>query len=286
MDIKLLYENLNDLTSLLDSFEMSNEEKEYRKNNLWRGYEDSIVIVDNKYYDFSHETRSIVFLNKISSNVVISSDSKSEVGCDITMDNIYKIECVCCHQGDTKINELCDYLVVNKIVDGKKKEDIVLSRITQAIEEKKKKYHDYKEKGILLDSDVFIIFIGLGELSYYQSFGENSIDFNKVLFGADQISYTIDLKRETIIDAGYTQRKKMIVCKTKDNIDREVSINCNLFSDNNYSFISGIILSTAELNESYTFENTIMFINPLAKNKIDISNFGNIRYWCEEKDMS
>lgn len=71
--------------------------------------------------------------------------------------------------------------------------------------------------------------------------------------------------------------------KIKNNNDS--TVNTNIFADKSYSNISAVIISTATLEDDYKSNNVVIFTNPLAKNKIKITDFNNFLYWKINKNL-
>lgn len=53
----------------------------------------------------------------------------------------------------------------------------------------------------------------------------------------------------------------------------------NFFNPKSNNFISAIIYNTASWDEKYSEENTVLFLNPYAKNKITVEDFKNMKCW-------
>ena len=97
----LLFEEHTDmLLEILEKSNIDNKEKEYRKNELLKVYSKMVETrkIDNKYYNISHEIRTLDFLSNFN-NLYIAQDHLSKPGCDFKRSDKYKIECVCSSSG-------------------------------------------------------------------------------------------------------------------------------------------------------------------------------------------
>ena len=62
-------------------------------------------------------------------------------------------------------------------------------------------------------------------------------------------------------------------------------IDANFFVDKNNEHISGILFTEAYICDLYNKDNTFLFLNPYAKNKIKVSDFRDLVYWKANHNM-
>lgn len=278
MNDKLFQKHTDMLIEILDTSLIDQKEKDYRKNTLLNVYnkmkrENKIY---NRYYELSHEIRSLEFL-EFYGNVQIANDRKSkEAGCDFLFDCNYQIECVCSSSGNEKINGL-DKFHGSGVFDYNKKENIILTRFTKSIDDKVKFYFDHLKNGTISENNPYIIFLGIGNLSYGTFVGKFGFVLNKVLFGVGSKRLHYDLKENKFIKMDYTYTDAI-------SNHNGAEIECNIFNNKKNDCISAIVYSVASLDERYDKTNTFLFINPLARKKIKVNIFKNLIYWRKNKD--
>lgn len=137
------------LIKLIDSSDFNIKEKEYRKIKLNKLFREMLKQeqINNHYISLAHEIKSYKFLKQFGI-IQIALDSNNEEGPDFTLGE-YKIECVSCSPG--KITEklekyrLTDYRK-SGVFDYNKELEILLPRITTALDEKSRKFSNYISK--------------------------------------------------------------------------------------------------------------------------------------------
>ncbi len=261
------------LLDILDKSKMNEKEKNYRKNELIKIYEEmkKTNTINNKYYNLSHEIRSLEFLQKYE-NLRIAQDHSHKAGCDFKIYDNYEIECVCSSSGQEETNGLNQFHG-SDFFDYNKKENIILTRLTSSIKDKLIFYHNHLNNGsISSNKNPYIIFLGLGNLKFAMFPGKFGFVLNKILFGVGHENMHINKKTNKVEEYGYSHNNVIYNHNNKE-------INCNIFCDTNYDCVSGIIFSTAKLDEHYTKDNTFLFINPFAKNPIYANKFSDLVYW-------
>ena len=132
--------------------------------------------------------------------------------------------------------------------------------------------------GIVQSNEKCIIFLSLGELSRDFFSSKYGFNFLNVLIGKSYLSITIDRKTGKAIDTFYSHTESI---KKHNGSD----IDANFFLNKKNEIISGIIFTEASVDEEYNTENTFLFLNPFAKNKITIKDFKSLIYWKNNKDM-
>ena len=276
----LLFETHTDmLLEILEKSNIDDKEKEYRKNELLKVYSKMVETrkIDNKYYNISHEIRTLDFLSDFD-NLHIAQDHLSKPGCDFKISDKYEIECVCSSSGNEKLNGLNKFHG-SGLFDYSKKEQIILTRLTQSIKEKKQFYIEHINSGTISVNMPYIIFLGLGNLSYGTFAGTFGFLLNKILFGVGHEALLINKETNKVERVEYSHNLNI----KKHN---GVEIDCNIFCNSDYNCVSGIIFSTASLDEKYSKNNTFLFINPYAKNKIKACDFPNMIYWRAKKEKN
>lgn len=274
-----LEKNTHQLLEILSSCAVSDEEFEYRKDSLDRACRHCgsvIGDISNPYYNLAHEIRSFHFLRQFGT-LDISEDCKHQAGCDCLLNNKYQIECVCSSAGENTekngLSELCTKNNLNgQLVDYGKKKEILYCRLTSSIKEKLDFYKKHVAKGTINPGMPYIIFLGLGKLSYELFPGDNGIEFTSILYGKGNPTLSIDTSTGHVLNCGYEHNHSLVN-------HNNAEINCNIFSSEGYRCISGIIISSAGLEENYTSENTWLFLNPNAEINIVSHDFFDMVYW-------
>ena len=165
------------------------------------------------------------------------------------------------------------------VIDYNYKEKILLSRITSVINAKIDFFEEHKNKSI--DSKKpYVIFIGLGNLTYGMMNQDYGFEINKILCGVEYPRILIDLQTNKQIGTDYSYRKSFSITKyNEDNEGRQVNIPCVYFNKKEFDVVSAIIYSNASLESNYDETNTFVFLNPHAKNKLKPRTFPNVYYW-------
>ena len=279
MNYKLFNNHMSMLFKIIRNNNIDPDEIEVKKETIKKEFISMLKKreITSRFYNLSHEIRCLEFLNKYG-NLQIAKDSKSKPGCDFILNNDIQIEAVCCSRGDEKINGL-NKIPESGIIDNIPKEKILLSRITTAIDTKIDFYEDHKNKSI--DSrKPYVIFIGLGNLTYGMMRQNYGFELNKVLCGVEYAQILIDSKTNKQIGSNFSYRESFSITKyNEENNSKEVNIPCIYFNKPEFNVVSAIIYSNASLESNYNETNTFIFLNPWAKNKLKIKEFPNVYYW-------
>lgn len=262
------------LLEVLNKANIDEKEKNYRKEKLLSIYEEMLEenYINNEYYSLAHEIKSFELFSKFTS-VILAKDYKHEAGCDIRIYNNYQIECVTSSPGDENKNGY-NAFYGSGIFDYNKKETIILTRILQSLNEKKVFYYNHLNKTIK-ENDPYIIFVSIGSLSYGSLWGELGVYFNKALLGLDHEVIHFDREQQKFTERSYEYRDYLIN-------HNNAPVNCKFFCEEN-SFVSAVIFSNAALDSEYSKENTFVFINPFAKNKVQVNKLPGLVYWKADK---
>jgi len=195
-------------------------------------------------------------------NVGIKIDSLNNHGPDFYVgewwNKKYYIECNAPGVGDEK---KADTLPKLEVGSSSLPSDQFQLRLTFGLKEKLEKYRNYLQKGVVNDSDCLIIAISNIKLSQYGSLMDYPITvIDKVLFGIH--NPVINLETSNM----YLSKR----CSISKSNNSKVQV--NLFSDEKYRIISGVIYSNIDilnLNYPENPEKTFIFReNPNANNKI------------------
>ena len=126
--------------------------------------------------------------------------------------------------------------------------------------------------GILQKNEPCIIFISLGDIS--QDFFSDKYGFNflNVLVGKSHLTLKIDRNTNKLIGSFYSH---------VENIKKQNGslINANFFINIDNQHISGILFTDAYMCDLYNKNNTFLFLNPYATNKIKVKDFKDLIYW-------
>ena len=285
MNIELFKDHMSIIEDIINQNEKINiDEMAYRKSIITKEYNNMLSnkVPTIRFYQLSHEIRCVGFLAKYG-NLHIASDQNDEPGCDFNLNNNIQIEAVCCSLGNQKINGF-DKIPKKGVIDYNHKEKILLSRITSSINEKFNFYKERVNKSIDANKP-YIIFIGLGELTYGMINFDYGFELNKILCGVSHPYLTYDRLSDSFSSFYYSYNKEINVEKfNNEGLGRNVEIPVMFFCNPENEFVSAIIYSTASLESEYNPSNTFIFLNPYAKNKIKISDFKNVYYWKMDKE--
>ena len=270
-------------STLLDQFQSFNvpqEEVSHRRNEFSQAISiSSQSEISPRYYNLAHELKCLHFLRKFG-EVSPALDYSHTDGCDAILNDHYQIEFVCCSPGENTDKSGYDRFSVKNLngfmlCNYAEKEKFLFSRITTALHTKRTFYEDHIAKNTIPASKPYIIFLGLGELSYDMLCGNYGIDLTGVLLGKGCPTFTINGEGK-VTDRGYTHNESF----PKYN---GAPIDCNLFCREEFRCISGIIFTDAALFDDYTTQNTWLFINPFAASKIRKKDFRGMVYWSADK---
>lgn len=238
--------------------------------------------ISDAYYSLAHEIKALQFLSPLG-NVRVADDSHSRAGCDYVLNEKYQIECVCSTAGKSEQNSLAKFCICNPsggLMDYNKKENLLYSRLTSSLRDKKGFYQKHIDAGTMFANLPYIIFLGLGPLSQHMGIcpDNNGIELTGILLGKGNPTVTIHPETRKIIDEGYAFRPRI------EKWNHQL-IDSMIFCNPEYTGVSGILFSSAGLHEEYTAKNTWLFINPYATNKILKKDFHNVTYWAADKNM-
>lgn len=258
------------LCKMMEDIGLDDKEIIYRKRNLEKAFpkDENIEDIDHRFYELVHEIKAMSFLSNLG-KVKVARDSVGEPGCDCIFAEKYDVEFVCCSLG--KHPESFKTVFQESFMkDYKETAEFILSRLTNSVKYKTEKYLSENSIG---KRDPFIIFLGLGELSYGAMLGSYGMEILSFLVGKGERTFSVDLNTGEVIRSGYVYKpdfKKPL---------NGATIKSDIWGDESYNCVSALIVSDADVDEDYSFENTWMFINPNAHNKIIIKDFWGIIYW-------
>lgn len=158
--------------------------------------------------------------------------------------------------------------------------DEVILRLRHAIEEKKKKYVTYVQKGIVAPDDIYII--GINSKRIRTIIPEPELPcIVKSVYPFGNLAVAIDKNTLQIVDSRHEHRDR--IQKKKGS-----NVSTSIFLDVEYSGISAVLYSSVDCaNKPLTFgEDFVLVHNSAASNKLDLGTFQFGReYWIEDDDL-
>ncbi len=158
--------------------------------------------------------------------------------------------------------------------------DEVILRLRHAIEEKKKKYVSYVQKGIIAPDDIYII--GINSKRIRTIIPEPEIPcIIKSVYPFGNLAVAIDKNTLQIVETRHEHRDK-IQKKSGNNVSTSI------FLDSDYAGISAVLYSSVNCaNKPPTFGGDFVLVhNSVAANKLDIGAFRFGReYWIENDEL-
>jgi hypothetical protein len=155
-------------------------------------------------------------------------------------------------------------------------EEQIILRLTNSLYKKCQKYHEYVSSGLVSENDLFVIAINGFDVPHISSEDEIPLIVKSVLPFGD-LTITLDINEMKPTDEFYKYRE-YIQKKSGANVLTKT------FQDPSYSFISGLIYSTAELwNRPIRLGEDFLFVhNPIANQILDKGWIGRGKYiWVE-----
>lgn len=266
MNDSLFSDHMVIINDILDNIDFDSDEINSRKEEMISIYSDmkkNNCIIE-KFYDKSHEIRCLDFLKGFGDIIMakdFSHNKNRHGGCDFILNNYFQIECICSSKGDEIVYRFNEYPDIG-VGNYNEKERIIFSRLTNSLCKKQQFYLDRVGKSIESEKP-YIIFVGLGNLTYGMFNEKYGFEMAKILYGDD-----------------YFKNDELVIIKNNKELGEiEVSIPIGLFKHEEYQCVSAVIYSTANLESRYTKENTYIFLNPYAKVEMDVSKFKDIVYW-------
>lgn len=132
--------------------------------------------------------------------------------------------------------------------------------------------------GIVKKDEACIIFISLGDIAQDFFSGKYGFDFLNVLIGKSHLTLRIDKNTNKFIDSYYSH---------VDTIKKQngLSIDANFFVNTDNKHVSAILFTDAYICDLYDTNNTFLFVNPYAINKVKVKDFSDLIYWKGNNDM-
>lgn len=265
--------------------EMGFPEKEYiyRENALKKAAANTDNTTSepcNRYYNLAHEIKCLDFLRQFGT-VSPSCDSGHIAGCDVILNGHYSIEFVCTSPGENREKSGFNRFSVRYnrnlgFFDYSEKERFLFSRITGALEEKRKFYEDHLKQNTISPDKPYLVFIGLGSLAIEMFTGDYGMELTGVLLGKGKPTITIDGDGK-VIGCGYSHNETFLKYNG-------ASLDCNIFCRPKFQCISGVFFSEATLCDDYNTKNTWLFLNPFSNAKVCKKDFPGIVYWSADKN--
>lgn len=243
------------------------KEYEHRRKKICNPQQDYSSFVETDIFQIAHEIDTAYILSR-GGQVKLAKEITQKSNIDIEYLLKYKIECTCGNQGNeknVKINkDIGQYHNANGNLFDTLDKKIMYNRLINSIDVK---IEAYKKKYIpqqAIDSKTpYLISItnkdilGTTGINIY----DNGCELLEILFGININSKIIKLDLEKVIKESY------------------LHVKAETFYNKNNDFLSGIIYSNATWDKRYYKNNTFLFVNPNAKNKIDISDFLQFNCW-------
>ena len=132
--------------------------------------------------------------------------------------------------------------------------------------------------GVINSNEPCIIFISLGDIAPDFFSGKYGFDFLNVLIGKSHLTLQLDKDKNEVVESFYSHVQEI----RKHN---GALIDANFFLNKDNEHISAILFSDACIGELYDKENTFLFVNPYAINKVNVKDFENIVYWRKNSRM-
>lgn len=246
---------------------MNIKEYEHRKKKICNPQQDYNNFVETDIFQIAHEIDTSCILAR-GGQVNLAKEITQKSNIDIEYLSKYKIECTCGNQGNeknVKINtDKGHYHHADGHTYNTADKKIMYNRLINSIGVKIKAYKEkYIPHQVIDRNTPYLVSITnkdilgpTGIITY-----NNGCELLEILFGINVSDKIIDLDLEKVIKESYLHIKGEIFCN-KDN-----------------DFLSGIIYSNAPWNKKYYKNNTFLFVNPYAKNKIDINDFLQFNCW-------
>lgn len=243
------------------------KEYEKRRKKICNPQPDYSSFVETNIFQIAHEIDTAYILSR-GGQVKLAKEITQKSNIDIEYLSKYKIECTCGNQGNkknVKINTAVgQYHCASGNLFNTADKKIMYNRLINSIDVKIEAYNEKYISQQAIDSNTpYLVSItnkdilGATGINTY----DNGCELLEILFGTniDNKIKKLDLKK--------------IVKESCIHIEKEI------FNSKNNLFLSGIIYSNATWNKKYYKNNTFLFVNPYAKNKIDTSDFLQFNCW-------
>lgn len=240
----------------------------------------------NNYFDYEfrailHEIKTHEFLSMIGNNISTSDDTNHEEGPDFLHKGAW-FECVIATLGDLGSRFYKKSISIhqnkyNKVHSTTLPQTDVMLRVTTAIGNKKKQYKKHLEDGVIKSNDKYVMVIDITLLfEIYPLI--HRIDFKDMLLpllGIGPITLFLDKENLEYVGQDY-ERYDSIKKLNKTDID------VNIFQRPEYSFISAILFTrTINTIDSYSIQNSIFMLNPLANVTLNEEDYTGCNAWKE-----
>lgn len=259
---KKLFENVyNECIKIIKNSDNTNILK--KKDRLEEAY---LGLIENNdfehepFYSIVHELRTYDFLSKKGYIMLPSDDNKG--GPDFYNDKLGYVECVSVTKGDEWNKKYVDEVLARNT----NRYESALSRITSQIKDKTDKYASYLNKKIIEDNKPRIIAINTSIFSNEFHHNLISVLMIKILYG-NIIKFDNDTSNIFKIHFYDDDKEKML----------EKTLELDYFLNEYFSNISGIILINNFIGEEITDDLFTLFLNPIAKVKLNKDYIKQIR---------
>lgn len=272
---------LCEVYTVLGDAEIPDAERTFRKQRLQRAADlANQGPFANRFFQLAHEIRSLAFLPQYG-NTRMAYDSKHEGGADFVLNGAVYVECVCASPGRNVQESGLDPLLVRNsvnsagLIDYAEKNRLLKARLTNSLQNKVHFYQKHLDRSIP-GGQPYVIFLSPGYLTYEWFEEEYGAALTEILLGRGQPTITINVETGKVVASGYAHENSL----PKYN---GAAINCNLFCSPDFKCVSGVLLAAAP-DERYTMDNTFLFLNPFAENRLPPSAFQGLVYWDSTSD--
>jgi hypothetical protein len=268
---------------------LGEREARHRINNLENIYATMLKEekVSRRYYELSHEIRALELFSNMG-DLKVAADSKGEPGADLIY-NETLIECTVASSGEEHNHDAlvrCGYKNNDEVIALEKSKELdkqISLRILSTLKSKADKCNDektkHKKSDFISTEKPYCIFVSLGELALDWRPGAFCMNANVFLNGmGDKVVFLEENSGKQVGKPtyGYIGYGTDGVHERKNNTDKPVD---NFFELECNRSISAVIITAAQCGEAYSEENTVIFTNPIAIRKVDMSRFGGLPYW-------
>lgn len=251
--------------NLKDTFEkFRNEYFKLKEVDIW---------YKTNFHSYLHELRSYELLKNFGHPK--KSDDK-KCGADYIINNI-NIECVVPTFGDDSKAETQKLInLPNGMFTYNDYNDKFILRITNSLDKKRKQYINLlRNKDI--QNELYFIHIGLNILHQSMIMDYKHEDLGKAFYGFGERIIHIDKKTGAYVGE---DRKRYENILNSNNSPVPVA----LFARTEYTFLSGVMISYEGIGKKYNDFNTVLFLNPYAKNKPKKNVFRGLSRWTWQKN--
>lgn len=250
------------------SNDMADEAKNFCET-LWRRYERyadnhflNEIKLENKFHDRFWEMHlGNVLLEK--GFEIFSKDNGPDFRIQINEENDVWIEAITSSDGEEGRVDSVTSLQVSREASLVSEDKVVL-RLRNAIESKSEKIKKYLDDGVVSNNEPIVIAINTAKINSIINY-EDLIRYAQMSCFGVTSEYILNLK-----NGKFSQVYTSDITKSSGS-----SVPVNIFLNQNYSHISGILLSRASINhyDRRLGEDYVLVLNPYARNKLPVKAY-------------